>query len=489
MPFNYSDISVRKAIIAEIENRENGERKKVSNKQIDVYKDNLLPYVSEYLKPFYSSAAFKELPIIASINLAKRIVNQEASLYKEAPQRTFVNVSEEQAEALAKVYEEMNFDTKMLKSNRYFRLQGQNDVYIVPSEGKLEMRVLLNHHFDVIPNPDNPNLGEAWILSTYDKELYLPRQNENQDGSNQKIADYDDYKSTMKRYVFWTKDFNFICDDKGNLVSDPESVLNPLEGIIPFVDIAPDKDFEFWINQGQSVSDFTVQFNATMTDIGQVVRMQGFAQGVMTGSKELMPDNIQVGPMFIIRLPSDPNNPVAADFKFVSPNADIAGSLTYLETLLSNYLSSRGISPKLVTGKAESENFSSGIERLLHLIELFEASKSDISLYQWAERKLFKIIAKYINVYGGTPVLPNYNLGVIPEDAYVVVEFKKPEMIQTESDKLNLIQQKLEMGLIDQVEAIQIDRNIDREEAEKIYNEINAEDSNGQGSGESESQS
>lgn len=474
MPFNYSDISVRAAIIQEIESNENGNRKKISNKEIDVYKDDLLPYVKEYLAPFYSAAAFRDLPIIASINLAKRIVNQEASLYKEAPERKFTGVTEQQAEALAKVYQDMNFDTKMMKSNRYFRLQGQNDIYIIPSEGKLEMRVLLNHHFDVVPSPDNPNVAEAYVLSTYDKELYLPRKTPDQDGHNQKIADYDDYKSSMKRYVFWTKDFNFITNDKGHLVSDSANVVNPLEGVLPFVDIAPDKDFEFWVNQGQNVSDFTVQFNATMTDIGQVVRMQGFAQGVMTGDKDLMPDNIQVGPMFILRLPTNANTQIAGDFKFVSPNANIEGSLQFLENLLSNYLTSRGQSPKLVSGKSDAEKFSSGIERLLHLVELFEASKTDIALYKWAEKKLFKIIAKYINVYGGTPVLPDYNLGQIPDDADVEVTFKRPEMIQTEQDKLNIIQQKKELTLIDDVEAIMIDRGFkNRADAEKVLKTIN----------------
>lgn len=475
MPLNYTDKEVRQSIIQDIKSQENQKRKDESVRQKEVYSDNIKPYVQEFLKPFYSDAAFKEIPLIACINLSKRIANQEASLYKEAPKRTFYGVSDEQAQALHELYEDMNFDSKMLKSNRYYRFQNQNDIYVVPVNGKLEMRVMLNHNFDVIPNADNPCEAEAYILSTYDKSLYLPRQNENQDNQNQKIADYDDYKESLKRYVFWTKDFNFITDDSGNIVSDVEQSINPLEGLLPFVDIAPDKDFQFWINQGQSLSEFTIQFNATMTDVGQVVRMQGFAQAVMTGDKDLMPANIQVGPMFVIKLPVDKNNPVTPDFKFATPNSDIAGSLQYLETLLSNYLSSRGISPKLVTGKADADKYSSGIERLLAMIDLFEASKSDIALYENAEKQLFKIIAKYINVYGGTDVLPDYNLGVIPDDAYVEVEFSRPEMIQTEMDKLNVIEKKRDLGLISQVDAIMIDRNIkDQAEAEKIAQTINS---------------
>lgn len=473
MPFNYLDLDVRAAIIDNIDSNENKSRKNISVKQKEVYSDNLLPYVREYLRGFYTTQAFNELPIIASVNLSSRIVNQEASLYKECPDRQFIGVSDEQAQALAKIYDDMMFDSKMLKSNRYFRLQGQNDIYIVPSSGKLEMRVLLNHHFDVVPNPDNPNEAEAYILSTYDKSLFLPRfEQDSQDNVNQIIGDYDDYKSTLKRYVFWSNNFNFITDKNGSIISG-ENVENPLGGLMPFVDISPDKDFEFWFKNGQSVADFTVQFNAALTDIGQVVRMQGFAQGVLTGDADLMPNNIQVGPMFLMRLPSNPNSTISPDFKFVSPNADIEGSLKYLETLLSNYLSSRGISPKLVTGNADSDKFSSGIERLLAMVDLFEASKSDIALYRWSEKRLFKIIAAYINTYGGTDVLPEYNLGIIPDDADVEVSFHRPEMIQTESDKLDIIQKKFDLGLITPIEAIMDDRGLkDLAEAEKVYADI-----------------
>ena len=467
---------VRKQIISEINDHENNERRQESVKQQEVYRDNLLPYVSEYLRSFYSKQSFKELPIVASINLAKRISNQEASIYREPPKRTFTGVSEEQAKFLNEIYEEMMFDSKMLKSNRYYRLQQQSCVSIVPNMGKLKMRVLMNHHYDVIPSADDPTQAEAYILSAFDKSLFQPNLSAKQDEKDQSIGDDDDYRAKLKRYVWWTKDLNFITDDNGTLTSDPDNAINTI-GEIPFVDIAADKDFEFWVRQGQSLTDFTIQFNASITDIGQVVRMQGFAQGVMTGSADSMPNNIQVGPMFVLKLPIDPNNPVPADFKFVSPNADIAGSLQYLETLLSNFLSSRGISPRLVTGKSDGDKFSSGIERLLAMVDLFEASKSDIAVYTYAEKKLFKIIKAYLNEYGGTDVLPGYSIGNIPDDADVEIEFKRPEMIQTESDKLALIEKKMDLGLIDKTDAIMIDRGFKkREDAEEVISKMEAMD-------------
>jgi hypothetical protein len=45
----------------------------------------------------------------------------------------------------------------------------------------------------------------------------------------------------------------------------------------------------------------------------------------------------------------------------------------------------------------------------------------------------------------------------------------------TEAEKLATIQQRKEMGLITQIEAIALDREIDADEAEEIYQKIQAE--------------
>jgi octaprenyl-diphosphate synthase len=58
------------------------------------------PYVERYLQTFYNEDDIGSLPIISSINLARRITKQEASIYKCSPERTFTNVSDEQKKAL-----------------------------------------------------------------------------------------------------------------------------------------------------------------------------------------------------------------------------------------------------------------------------------------------------------------------------------------------------------------------------------------------------
>lgn len=464
---NYLDPRLRTQIIEEIGTDENKRRKNISVSEFEIYQDDLMKYVKSYLRGLYSDETLKEMPIIASVNLAKRTINQEASIYKTPPKRTFVGLTDEQVRVVTQVYQDLQLDKKMLKSNQYFKLQKQTHIQILPFQGKLMARVLLNHHLDVVPSPLNPEFADAYIVNGYDKSQNLDVQT-GSDGSNQAIAEQDDYKASLNRFALWSEQFNFIMDGKGNIISG-QNVSNDL-GLMPFIEVAPDKDFEYWIKGGQAITDFTIQYNGALTDLAHVVRMQGFAQAWLKGPENLIPQNVQIGPNFILKLPIDPNNPTPTDFGFASPNSDIAGSISFIELLLSNFLTSRGLDPKLISGKGEAQAYSSGIERLLSMFEKFDASRTDLSTYETVEKRIFKVVAQYLNKFSGS--ILNYSIAPIPESADVVVEFQKPEMVQTEQDKLDNIARKKELGLMSDTDAIMEFYGLSREQAEIKKNEI-----------------
>jgi hypothetical protein len=434
------------------------------------------------------------MPIISSINLSKRIVTQEASIYKTEPKRTFELLTDEQISAVEQIYMDASVNSKLLKANQLLKLQGQSILYVVPIDGKIVVKNILPYQLDVIPNETNPEIADCYIISAFDRRnlnytqnypkqnapypsYVYPGNNTYSDAINNKIADADDYL-LQERYVVWTKELNFIMDGKGNILS--EDPTNPI-GILPFIDIHHEKDMEFWVRLGQAITDFSIQFNASLSDLANIVRMQGWGQAWLKGPKELLPESIVVGVNKILKLPIDVNNNISTEFGFSTPSPDLQGSINFIETMLAMFMSSRGIDPKSVSGKADSKTYySSGIERLLALVEKFEATKEDYSLFKRVEYELFEIIKRYINIYGGTEVLPTWRYGILNEDSYEYTEFNKPEMIQTESEKLDVIQKKLELGLITKTEAIMMDRGIDKDQAEAILQEIEAENG-GQG--------
>jgi hypothetical protein len=470
MPYNYTNKETLESIVDGIKGTENVERKKESLKQFEIFQDRLKAYVQEYLRSFYSPQTLLEIPIVSSVNLARRIVIQEASLYKTAPVRTFEGVTEDQAEVLQQIYKDMNADQKMLKVNQYFKLQQQAHFQILPYGGELMIRVLLPHHFDVVPKEDNVEKADAFIINGFDKSSYVPRLAQ-EDGLNQLIADVEDYKANLKAFALWSNEQNFIFNESG-IITSPD-VVNPL-GIIPIVEVSSDKDFEYFVRPGSAVTDFTIQFNGALSDFGQVIRMQGFAQAWMKGPENLIPQNMQIGPNFIVKLPVDPNNPVDTEFGYANPNPDIGGMNQYLESLMSTFLSSRGLDPKLINSKGESQQFTSGLDRFLAMIDRFEASQTDISAFQRAEDKMFEVVKKYIDVYAGTEFL-KYKISPLSQEAKVNVAFSKPGMVMSDADKIQIIRDKLDLGLMSTVEAIAFDRDISKEAAEEVAEEIREE--------------
>jgi hypothetical protein len=140
--------------------------------------------------------------------------------------------------------------------------------------------------------------------------------------------------------------------------------------------------------------------------------------------------------------------------------------------MLSGFLSANGIDPKTVTMNGESVQFTSGLDRLLSLIDKMQASKDDFDLFQYVETKAFELIKKWLNVLNGTDTIDRKYHITIPEDAEVTVKYHEPQMVQTESDKLDMWSKKIEMGLASEVDALMSLEDLSREQAEEKLREI-----------------
>lgn len=498
-------LSERVRLIGEIQNNENKQRRADSMKQVEIFNDRLFQYVWENLRKKYSANTVNEMPLVASINLSRRIVKNEASIYKEPPKRVWSELSEKQTETTQLIYDDMFIDSKLMKSNESFKLQNQNHFMVIPKNGQLIGRILRNHHLDSIPDPNDPETALGYAISAFDKHQFLENFKDQKsptgfkgtsqhtltnrsNRTNETIGDPDDYRSVLQRYVIWTKEFikfnmeteqeelvpglNFIMNGKGDIVSG-EDIFSPIPTVLPIIDISIEKDFEYWVRQGEAVTDFCIDYNVAFSSLSQIVEMQGFAQAFLKGPKDLIPESIVVGPNHILKLPIDPDNPTDTEFGYASPNPDVSGSISYIETLLSNFLSSRGIDPKTITGKADVNKFSSGIERLLSMLEKFEASKEDHTLYEKTEIKIWELIKMWHNALKGTDKLDDkYTTNELPEDSRISVVFDRPEMIQTEQEKVDLWDSKREKEFASRLDAIADIHNMGREEAKEKAKQI-----------------
>src|SRR5574343_142144 len=472
MAFSLLDKFNRKIFLQNIASNENKLRKEKAIKDYEVLNDNMYQYIKEYLLSQFSRQTVLETPIISSVNLAKRVAFKEASIYKNSQERTFTGLTEDQVMELNDKYEEWKINQKLFKSNVYFKDQGQSCLQVLPKNGKIEVKVLMLHHYDVIPSEDNPEVAATYVISSYDKSLINTM---NSDNVNQEIGDPEDYKAKLNRYITWDNENNFVFDGNGNLIS--EVVANPI-GELPFIDISYEKDFEFFIRGGSPLTDFAIQYAGALSDLGNVVKMQGYSVAYMISAKEQMPDGLKIGPNYLLRMPVEESSTVRPEFGFASPNSDIAGSISYIEMLLSNFLTSRGLDPNIINGKMQAQKYSSGVDRLLSMIEMFEASKQDYELYKNVEYKLFELIKKWSQVTFGTE--QKFLSFAIPDSAEMYCNYEKPEMVETEADELNSIQQKLDLGLMSKEMAIMELYDVDETKAQEMLAKIDEENQLGE---------
>lgn len=482
------NLAHRRQLIDDINSFENKDRKAESLKQVEIFNDRLSQYVYEKLREKYSENTVREMPVIDSINLARRITKEESGVYNDSPDRLFSDLDDSQLEAITNIYNDMGIDFKMKKSNESFKLQSQNHIMIVPKNGKLVMRVLRNHHIDSIDDPNDPESAVGYIISAFDKSMVVEEYQKNksatgyqgdsdtfqQDGSDNKdqsIGDEDDYLKALERYVVWTKEYNFTMNGNGEILTDEKNIYNPV-GIVPIIDISIEKDFEYWIRQGSAVTNFTVEYNFLLSSIAQIMQMQGFAQAYLIADDEVIAENITVGPNHILKLPIgiDGNRP---EFGYSSPSANLEGSVNVLETTLANFLTSRGIDPETISGSLQSSTSTSGVQELLKQIKQFKATKDDFSIYEHAESRLYEIVKAWHNHSIGNDLLDEkYKSREISAISEVSVIYKTPEMQKTDEEKINVWDKKIEVGAASRLDMIMDLYNLDKDEALEKIQEI-----------------
>lgn len=466
---NLLDPSVRKNIIDEIKSFENVERKRKSFKAYEVFNDNAKPYIVDELERQLKPSTVKKIPIVSDINFAKAIVNKQANIYTDEPVRSYEEITESDAEALENLYGDSGFDTILGKSNKYFKLSNQAFLQIVPKEQKLKLRVLHAHNVDVIPDVDDPEKAYAFIVSSFDKTQYL---NAKSDNSNQKIAEADDYKANAERFQVWTSEYVFTMDGNGNVLT--EIIPNTIE-MLPFVDIAKDKDFEYFIRTGHALTEFSIYLNTLWSDLFYIQRMQGYSVPVLSGDANLKPDNLNVGPGDAVFLPSNPNKPESnLTLEFKNPNPNIDSNIKAIEAATATFLSTRGLDTKAISASnSGAVSYSSALERLLAMLDQFKASKEDFDLYKMVEQKIHTIVTKYLSILSGTEFLdPKYSTTSGITNSVLNITFVEPQMIETTSEKLTNAKSRIDIGISDKVTVLSEIDNISIEEAQNKLSEI-----------------
>lgn len=474
---NWLDGSYRKRVIDEIEADENQSRKRFEQRKFDVYRNRQDRYVIEKLEAELKPDFVQRMRKVLSINPCKRIVDEMASLYKDEPERDFSDASDKEKEQIDSLYHFGMVDAKMRLANAYYKLHDQAALFIAPRDGVIDVRVLSPKDYDVIPDSVNPEKAQSYILSVWDLDQHASYRSTTEDNyrssdqANAMIADDSDRKGSKKIYVVWDKEFHFTMNGNGEIIS--ELVNNPI-GKLPFVDIAMEKDFQFFVRRGSGTVEFTIDLLTQLSDLASISRMQGYSQAIISSDQE--PKPMVVGPDRIIWLKKDPNNPQSnPTFEFASPSPDLSGGLEIIDSQVKMFLSSQGIDASVVSGKGEKRSFASGVDHLLANIDKFQASQQDMSLFRWVEYELFEIMKLWSNAYQNVTIgglKDELRIATIADSVNMSVKFSRPHSVRTQSETEDSVIKLLESGLMSRKQAIMRLYEVDESMAEEIITEI-----------------
>ena len=504
---NLATIEGRLELIASINDENNKARKQVSLKQSEVDGGRLQFYVKNYLRGELNLDTVKEMPLVTSINVQSAVTDKKATVYKKKPNREWTDVSDEADETLRKIYKDMKLDQKLNRMNRNYVYQDQSIGMIVPKNGKLICRIMKMHQIDAIPSDLDPESADGYIISTFDRTLYIQYDTDKKEvdtatgfkgradrstASQDKDLDVGEkyqFQRYVEKYIVWTKEYNYMMNGLGEVLNpetcEPlevvsvEDIISPLSqyGIMPFFEIARDKDFEYFTRPSNAMTDFTVQFNAMLSDLATNIKMNGHAVGLLKCPSEMQPKNLNVGGSSMIVLNTD--NPDAnVDFQFVAPNSDISGIGDAIDKFLNYFVTSEGLGGDVVNSKGETQKATSGIDRFLQMLSKIEAHQDDYDAFKDVEQDIYTIIKAWLDVLSNSSDLNAKYKTSIPVDSEVEVKYYKPEMIQTEAEKLSNIEKLIDLGLMSKVKAVMEYYNIeDKEKAEEMLKQIQDDDS------------
>lgn len=466
------NIGDRQQVISEIKGEENNKRMEQSQEEFDILTGNIRPYVEKDLCQRFKPKFVKSLPVCSAINIFKKMVDQRAAVYRQPPKRMFDGLSDDQKEKMELVYRDARVNFQMQESNKLYEAQKQQTHVIVePKKGRMTVKPLKADQLNVIPSKEDPEVAYGYIISAYDKQRNNKRT-QHTDGLNQKIADSEDYKRQVERYIWWTDEYHFMTNGMGEVliegrpVSNPSmaDLINPIE-MMPIIEISQMKDYNYWRQVSNDDANFTVAFNSDWTMAQQIVELQGFSQAYLKGPKDLLPTEIEVGPSKILKLLTDGIEGDSVDFGYATPSSDVGGTTDFMLRKLALYLSSKGVDASAVSGSGDSDKYSSGLDRLLAQIKTMESSRDAISLYEDAERKIYQVIVSWLNLLNGKEELDDkYQMGKV-SDTELKIKFAEPSIIMSEMDKIEYGERLIENGVWDKYDLYAYLNNIERVDA------------------------
>lgn len=473
------DQSIRKQIIEETKASENQARKAEAYKRYQVYKDKTKDYVVNQLLNQFDQDTVNEMSYcISNISIVRKIIDKLARVYSNGVSRELVEM-EEQGKLLDELAKKLKFDTEIKKTNKFLKLQKNVAFYVKPCpistyEGNYKYSIKLEpmnpYLYDVVEDAYDRTRPLVYILSDYEANqagyvsvgdpanagrtikdsVKVNRGN----GKDEIIADTPSDEET-KTFIWWSNSYHFTTDGNGKIIS--ESTENPIKEI-PIVNFAIDQDGSFWAQGGDDLVDGGIFINAIMTHNQHVGISQGYGQFWMKGKN--LPRNIKVGPNKVILLEYDATaGEEAPDLGFATASPQLDSLRALVEQYIALLLTTNNLSTSAISSSLSGTTTSpSGIAMIIDKAESMEDVKDQRQIFIDNEPHIWRIISKWLAVYSEA-LDEDLKPLILPEgfENSLSLNFNEPQVIMSETEKLQNLKIRKELGLDSMLDLIMKD--------------------------------
>jgi hypothetical protein len=446
-------------IVSEIYGTQQNEYRKEIDKQWRILRGDLKHFVEcdvQYKHP----VTWRSFDL-STLNFARKITEKRAQAYKEKPIRMLG--TPEESELYDEKVREAGGKREWKRFDAYYNYFRYSAMWVQFTDGEDEqvasLRALRPDQFSrVVDDFGNTKLFAAHLGSGGLSSKNLLRGN----GVETNIQDEPE-DNNVKSLALWTDTQHVLLEvsgDEGEMIihrvpiEGNEDNVNEL-GMIPatFQQETDSRDRPAF----NTLADQTIDLNYIMSVINTGTALQTFGNLVVKRPQgQALPDDFMYSLHSYIDVPVPMDSDNVTDVDYITPGNNVSSALEVFNTNLMQVLDENNVKGgESVTG---NDKFTSGFDRLLSRMDTTEVIESNQDLYVENENDIYHICKAFYEETGRSE---------FKTDDLVTI-FKKPRPMMSDSEVMDLIERKLELGLIEEHEKfIIMNPNISEDEAKE----------------------
>lgn len=426
------------AILSILKEANSDAEKSRRNKEYEnhmIYEGQLHLFVEKKLENMYPRTW--ESYNVADYNLHKKVTDKKSKSYVKPPQRSL----DQQTES--------DLYSEILEQNRFNDVMKTVDMY--KNRHKYCAVGVIRERFALVDGGYRDQYN-FWALAPYEFNVHRDGNGEIDAWSLPVGKDGD-----MQVWTIWTKDSHVKIKTKDfkdfvyvEIPGNPGN-LNPF-GIIPFIYVP--MDCSGYYPYHSSLPRQTIELNANLSVYLTSGNMQ-IGQLVMKYPKNEPLEFVVSGLMTAMKLPQPTKEGApGTDAEYISPNPNLEGHKESILTYMMMILDEHGMNSNQVT--KSGEKFTSGFDRLIANADVQDIIEDNQDVYTRLENGVYQVI-KAMNDRDGNYTFKSEKLSV---------KFARPKILTSDSEKLDNLKKKKELGLWEIWELIMdADPNLSEEEA------------------------